>query len=136
MTDTSQELPLRLVFETIPKLRKQKDWVGGFGKWLFMQTSVLYLCLGGWVQKMTIYTDFSIVFTYMSGWVRKSSKVCWHNMWMVSLRLVLCQELIYWLTSYPKTISVTSKVRIDFTNVGNLKLRLIFLKNKLSSEGF
>ena len=119
MTDTSQELPLRLVFGTIPKLRKQKDWVGGFRKWPFMQTSVLYLC-------------------WNSGWVRKSSKICWHNIWMVSLRLVLCQELIYWLTSYPKTISVTSKVRIDFTNsyVGNLKLRLILLKDTLSSEGF
>ena len=106
MTDTSQELPLRLVFGTIPKLRKQKDWVGGFRKWPFMETSVLYCIyveIVGGSEKAQKYAD--VIYEW-------------------SLCDLFCVKNLFTGShpTYPKTISVTSKVRIDFTNsyVGNL----------------
>ena len=51
---------------TIPILRQQRNWVGG-------------------VRKMTIFADvqYYLCWRRVSGWVRKSLKICWRNIGMV-----------------------------------------------------
>ena len=56
-------------FGTIPILRQQWDWVGG-------------------VKKMAIFADvqYYLCWRRVSGWVRKSPKICWRNIGMEPLR--------------------------------------------------
>ena len=50
-----------------PYITSAKNWMGGSRKLPVCWRSVLYLCY----------------FNSFSGWVRKSPKLCWRNIWMV-----------------------------------------------------
>ena len=110
---------------TTPILRQQRDWVGG-------------------VRKMTIFADIQYYFCWrrVSGWVRKSPKMFWLSIRMVSKRkkkVILKKPQIQTTTIYTHQQTRTTNcwniwiLKVEYVSSTNYLLYLVKLMHFMQS---
>ena len=101
---------------TIPILRQQIDWVGGV-RWQFLlKFSTYYLC---WCR--------------VGGWVRKSQKLCWRNIGMISNFWVREQNKKQHITAPTQILYPSAVPKIILSIHSNIPAATFMVKSPLVS---